>query len=124
MVYCADICPEAQICPCSRSKNWTIFLGCSTLGQAKFRGGRHQQNCSYPKEHSISCNTGLLNRNPLHLDVESAYRLLFPLTDLRHFVRPPADRWCPLHDGQETAAEAYLRPCRSFVWLSNREQSR
>jgi len=76
MVYCVNIFPEAQICLCFHSESWTILRGCSTLGHAKLWGGKHQQNSSCPKEHSISCNTGLLNRNPLHLDVESAHRQL------------------------------------------------
>jgi len=85
MGCCANIYPEAQTCPCFLSKNWMTFRGCSIPGHGKLWAGKHQQNSSCPKEHSISCNTGLLNHNPLHLDVESAHRLPGTLTN----VRPP-----------------------------------
>ena len=55
----------------------------STLGPAKLWAGEHLQNCSCPKGHLISCNTGLRNHNPLHLRIESDLRQTGTLTNLR-----------------------------------------
>src|ERR1035437_4265468 len=68
----ASTCPRGPICRCFLRINWTTSHGCSTPGQEKPWAGKHPLNCSCPKAHSTSSNTGQLISNLLHLDFECA----------------------------------------------------
>src|SRR5664279_1926345 len=84
----ASTCPKGPICRCFPKTNWMTSHGCSTPGQEKPWAGKHPPNCSCPRAHSTSSNTGLQFLNLLHLDFECApprggrFDLCSPVGDL------------------------------------------